>query len=471
MNSKYFIPLLVYIVIVTMGMMFEMPEMISELESNINYRLSILSVINIIIFLVMTHQINRSWIRFEILFLLGFIIVHFQIPFYASIGIEPLDPYFVWINKGVVNYATWMSSTAIHLWMLGYILIVLIRRKTIRSLPIGIKRYMRLMDVFILILFFIFLILVGSEFLGGSYRGTANWGAGATYVFLLLNSVLFLRVIYFFRNAALSSTRRSLLYILTSARNHPILTGVICSYLPLFLLLGDRGPVAQLGLMIIGAYSIYFKRIGFLFFSSMIIIGSIVFTIVGFGRMNVQSDESILSSGYDSFNDRKEVHPTYELATTVRLQYRSLSVVPRYHPHLYGGTVALNFVSIIPFLGGRLISFFNIPEMYHSSSMFFTIISQGPNYTWGEGTEILADLYLNFGVFGAFIIMFLFGVFISVINLNCKLTMSDASVIMYLVFLIFAIYLNRSTLFFPLKLMTYMLVINKLIPSRIMDRA
>ena len=36
-----------------------------------------------------------------------------------------------------------------------------------------------------------------------------------------------------------------------------------------FLLLGDRGPVAQLGLMIIGAYSIYFKRIGFLFFSSI----------------------------------------------------------------------------------------------------------------------------------------------------------------------------------------------------------
>lgn len=73
-------------------------------------------------FLISNLKIFKSWVRYDLFFLLGFLILHFQIPFLAAIGIEPQRPNFIWINKMVVNYATWLSAISMLMWQLGFLI-------------------------------------------------------------------------------------------------------------------------------------------------------------------------------------------------------------------------------------------------------------------------------------------------------------------------------------------------------------
>src|SRR5690606_28548105 len=96
------------------------PELYSEFSFNYNFFLGLTYLVLISVFLLDQRLKNKNWLRFDIIFLIGYTIVHFQIPFLASIGVEPTRPDFVWLNKDVVNYATWMSLVAINFWILGF---------------------------------------------------------------------------------------------------------------------------------------------------------------------------------------------------------------------------------------------------------------------------------------------------------------------------------------------------------------
>ena len=62
------------------------------------------------------------------------------------------------------------------------------------------KIHSPILDKLSVVLFLLFISLVGKDFLTGNYDGGKNWGAGASYVFLLLRVVLYLKIIYFFIN-------------------------------------------------------------------------------------------------------------------------------------------------------------------------------------------------------------------------------------------------------------------------------
>ena len=177
------------------------PTKVEVFDNNINFILPFIGLINVFVFLSTSTKITNSWIGYDTLFLLGFVIVHFQIPFLASIGIEPSKPDFVWINKNVVNYATWLSLLAVLVWMLGFWFSSLKRLKynTIQEEK-PYKVDSKKIDTLLLVLFLAFLGLVGSEFLSGSYDGGDNWGAGTAYVYMLLRVVIILKLIYFFIN-------------------------------------------------------------------------------------------------------------------------------------------------------------------------------------------------------------------------------------------------------------------------------
>ena len=102
---------------------FLKPNYLEPFDDSLNFSLSFIAFINVMVFLSTTNSFYlSSWVRYDILFLLGFLIVHFQIPFLSSLGIQPEKPDFVWININVVNYATWISTIALFLWQLGFLL-------------------------------------------------------------------------------------------------------------------------------------------------------------------------------------------------------------------------------------------------------------------------------------------------------------------------------------------------------------
>src|SRR5690625_4744757 len=125
------------------------PSRYEEMDHLYILSLSIVFIILVVNFLRSHRRYTSNWLRFDVMFLIGYGIVHFQIPFLASIGIEPSRPSFIWINKEVINFATWMSLVSIILWMYGYSLNknkMFVREKTDRRKSFKINYYLYDLD-------------------------------------------------------------------------------------------------------------------------------------------------------------------------------------------------------------------------------------------------------------------------------------------------------------------------------------
>src|SRR5690625_869161 len=436
------------------------PSRYEEMDHLYILSLSIVFIILVVNFLRSHRRYTSNWLRFDVMFLIGYGIVHFQIPFLASIGIEPSRPSFIWINKEVINFATWMSLVSIILWMYGYSLNknkMFFREKTDRRKSFKINYY--LYDFLLLFSFVMFLFLVGGEFLSGAYN-LELWGEGANYAYLILRILLYLRIIYFMKDIPADSSIKK---IFANLASNKLFALILIAYTILFFRTGDRGPVLQIALLIGGAYAIFIKPILLRQLIVFISMGAFIFTILRFGRGRdaIEFEEgNIFARGYSGYQEqRDDINITDELATSVRIQYRALDVVPEKHPYLYGLTFLTVGIGIIPFGASAFLDLFEIPKIYSGSSNFFTFLGQGHYPTYGEGSEILADIYINFGLYGTFLVMFFFGVWSGKIYRQAEAA-KFISILIILTLLYSALSMNRGMLFTPLKDIVYILFFN-----------
>lgn len=448
---------------------FLKPNYLEPFDDSLNFSFALLVFINVMIFWSTTNSFFlSSWIRYDALFLLGFLIVHFQIPFLASLGIQPENPDFIWININVANYATWMSTIALFLWQIGFLLQSKKELNNLNQQFIKYKVDSSKLDFLLLVFFVIFISLVGSEFLRGSYNGTENWGEGATYAYLLLSITLYLKIIYFFINSAEINFNKS--NFVSLLIKNKVFVFILIFYLSIFLVAGDRGTIMEIAILIMAGYSIYQKKIRFVVFIFMTFATAFMFTIISLGRTDdaINRKGNVFESGYENFNStRGGFNPTDELASTNRILYRALDVVPFSHPYLYGLTFYGDIIGVVPFAGGIYQKAIDLPDMYKSSSYFFTVLGQGKYYSSGEGSEILADIYINFGLYGVFILMFFFGYFVSYLTFRATIYKDHKTVLIYMLLLMGAIYINRSNFLDPIKIIFYGLLFDKFLTKRI----
>lgn len=438
-----------------------MPESRGPINNELLLTLSLIVLTNVILFLSVMKSCFGTVLNFQTFFLLGFLIVHFQIPFYNSIGAPPQNPRFIWTNPNVVNFGTWVSFMGGLIWIIGnYIGIILYSGKRRISTKKNKVANLTILDGLILILFISFIALVGAVFLSGSYDGGKNWGAGASYVNVLLRVSICLRIFYFFYNY---SFLRSNVSLKAYALNNKLFLIILLFYLVIFMNAGDRGPLIECGVLILACYSYFIRSIRIWQLALLVFVGSTFLTILKLGRgKNVSSEGSILERGLESLFDN-DSNTTEELASSVRIVYKAVDQVPDQHEYLYGLTMFMDIATAIPFAGGYVIETFSIPEIYRSSTYFFTITGQGLFYTYGEGSEILGDIYINFGLIGVIILMFLFGIYISRTSIKAFIYGDFNNLLIIFMLISTAIYMNRSVLFFPLQLVVYTLLLDKFI--------
>lgn len=438
------------------------PEKYSLFNNSINITLTFIVLLNVFVFFNTVKTYYKSWIRYDTLFIIGFLIVHFQIPFLAAIGIDPTRPDYIWINKDVVNFATWFSTIVFLLWILGFYLFLVNKNESKQVDTLRYQFSSKSLNVLTLIFTILFVLLVGSEFLSGAYSGISNWGPGAVYVFLLLRVFLSLNIIYLFINNSNNDKKEKNIFRLLMTNK--VLIGSSAVIISIFLLAGDRGTVMQIGLIYLGAYSIFMKNISFKELIALISIGAVVFTFMGLGRTNETLHGNIFSRGIENVQKGDGLNnPTNELASSVRILYRGLNVVPDKIPYLNGVTLITNIVDVIPFLD----RIYELPSNYMNSTTFFTILGQGPNYTYGEGSEIIADLYINLGFWLTLIVFIFFGHFISYLTYEAHFYKNHKIIIIYLILITSAVYINRSNFLSPLKDIIYALIIDRILTKRI----
>lgn len=439
------------------------PDKYTDFNADYIFILSIIYLILVLLFFLNQSIKEQNWMRFDVIFLLGYSIVHFQIPFLASIGIESSRPDFVWINKDVVNYATWMSTVSICLWMLGY-LSIKPNKKLIDNNCFFIDY--KLLDIVLLVVFLGFLISAGKNFLLGA-NDVNSWGGAATYFLLILETLLYLRIIYFFKDI---NKNVSVYDIFNRLILNKVFFSVLLGFTILFFLSGSRSEVISILLVTAFSYSIYIRKISLKFVVISILLGSFIFTLVGLGRERNYSDlsnQNILERGFSTLQEtEKRSNFTDELAYSVRIQYRAIDTVPESHPYLFGVTYIGTLSGIVPFASSFFINTLDIPYCYQSSSRFFTCLGQGNNITYGEGSEILGDIYINFGLYGVFLVIYFFGIFSGKVQSESK-SKNFNYILIYAVLITAALSINRGTILYVYKDIFYILLFHYLLSGRV----
>jgi oligosaccharide repeat unit polymerase len=461
MNISLFFSILSFLPI-----LFFFPGEYSLKNDGYIFMVSTLSIVNVVLFLFHTRKIYKNWFRADFLFLLGFIIIHFQIPLLSTYGIEPSHGNYTWVNKYVVNFATSFSAYAILFWIIGAHMFFVFKMKRLKNKDetnyVVVKKY--LFNVTFVLSIVIWIATVGESFLSGSYAGVYNWGPGATYAFLILRSMLMLSVVYLFiNNKGKFDSFKSFFIIFYRNKFFFVISLLYCA---IFLFIGERGELIQLASTFLGGYVIYNRNISFKKIVVFIVFTAFLFTIIGLGRSSDASSRkgNLFAEGYSKFSeDDKFIIPTDELASSVHIQYLALDMVPDKHPYLGGITMFSNIIGVIPF-GSRLV---DIPKMYQNSTLFFTISEKGKDFEFGIGSEIISDIYINLGFVVTLIVFFVLGFFMSLIVYKATFIRNHKTVIIYLGVLALALYLNRSNILVPLKPIVYCLVLDYFLTKKI----
>ncbi|MFV9472840.1 O-antigen polymerase [Advenella sp. RU8] len=465
LNTLFYLGAILILLILT-------PSIIGEFSPSLNLVYTCIYFTLVILFFIRHKKITKNWMRFDFIFLIGFTIVHIQIPALASLGIEPEKPELIWINKNIVNFSTWLSVISITIWMWGYSSYKTVNDKTTQKINFQKKTNHLVHDSLLTLTFIFFIITAGPVLFSGIYDGGESWGEGAKYIFLILNALLYLRIIYFFKEISQSSKIYTIFKDFLSNR---IFFIIVSSFILIFLLIGDRGPILKILILFFGSYAIFIKPISLKKIIFFILTGALIFTIIGMGRGKDSStfnNQNIFERGYSSLIDSDSINITGELAGSNRILYMALDSVPEKHPYLYGTTYLVNIAGAFPFLAGIVVNTFDIPLMYRGTSNFFTIISLGNHATWGVGSEVIADIYVNFSIYGVFIIMFLFGRFSAKSFIKAN-SFNMIYVLIYLCLLMDALSINRGQLLYPLQSIIYLLIlhhcflfINKFLPKK-----
>jgi oligosaccharide repeat unit polymerase len=405
---------------------------------------------------------DKNWFRLDVLFLLGFGIVHFQ--WVVMISISDIIPEYLsrkFLDANYINYGTWISTVGILSWFIGYSWLQP-KRKNIVEYRFHYKK----LFWFTAMLFILFVLTAGSKFLsGGAYKGEGGNSAGegiSTYFQLLMGiSILVLTVIVILnkKNKLKSS---AILWLFKLDKKYIILS---VSYVLLFLSVGDRGAPMQIVFAFLVLFGSLVRPIVFKEFIVIIIAGAIVLTLVGLGR-SVETDENILIAGTNEAEFSSNYDATMELANSARILYIALDNVPEHHSYFWGKLWLVRVLALVP-LAQKIYLKISDDKLYKmSSSLYITYLRYGLNPFSGEGTALIADIYLNFGLIGVMFFMLLLGLFFKKVQNELGLQRSFYWLITAAALASVAFYIGRGSLFEGTRPMIWGLVLAILLVKR-----
>ncbi len=179
----------------------------------------------------------------------------------------------------------------------------------------------------------------------------------------------------------------------------------------MYLILGDRSEFVYAGAVLLFAYVVSFRNISFV----PLVVAVLCFSFISSAARIARSfDERSIESLVEVItSEHEEVSVDAGLANISAsglLTLTAVSAVPAKFDYFMGDLKKREFLGIIPF--GRALfpqKRSNFEKQFHGTSQWLTWYILGPNSNWGVGSNIIADLYLDFGSPGVFIGMLILG--------------------------------------------------------------
>ncbi|WP_162137972.1 O-antigen polymerase [Bacteroides propionicifaciens] len=410
------------------------------------------SIIVAIVLFTYQFKVEKRNISFNSFFVVGYFITNFELAAHLlDSSLIPFNYQFYYPTTLTINYSLWLSAMAFTLYVLSYILFKkqnkALRLNNINTINVMLIK-IRFTVLLLIIANIIFYLSVGKSFWSGVYD-ESKWGSVALYLDQI-NRTLVILFMYFsfkYKNSTNKVPKDSL-----------FICGVIASALYLFLMVrtGDRGLFISLFSVSLFLYCRFIRRVNLKQLIFLGITAIVLMSIIGLGRAESVRGNSngLVASGYESFIKNEErLTPTMELASSNKLLFVAVDKYDSSN-YYFGLTMVGQVISSIPLLGGftSLITGFSFP----TSTNEFTYLMQGSRPNYGEGSHLIADLYINFGTVGVLIFMVLFGYLVATLYNSIN---KETRFIILVILISYGVYLNRSSLLFVLKPVVLILII------------
>jgi hypothetical protein len=415
-----------------------------------------------------------QWVSLSSLFTLSYLVVYYQLVLSELLGysLPMAHHYFIWPNENVVNLAFMISTLGLLFFQAAFYFGA--RRSALQ--PPEHNRNPSY-STFLLILlsylcYFFFLASSGSYVLGEYTPDNASQASSYFYKMfkVSLSAALILKASNIScRPEAVRSLRQY-----CKSMGLPLVT-LVLFHIFFSLYVGDRGPVIYFSLMFFGLFAIRKLKLSLITVAITVVSVSLLLSLVGDVRQARFSGQDywsrvktsvggLLGSGYARDGNGMPAEATIELAYSVRTLNHAVANVPSKYPHMYGLFQAQYFYSIVPGLSNQInLLIFEGDRIYDGSSNFITYLIRGRNPSSGDGSSIVADLYLDFGVIGVACGLALFGFFVgrNESRLFAGSQSSDFLWVATMVYFANSIYLSRSALMLELSnvVLIYLLIL------------
>lgn len=423
------------------------------------------SMILVLISLVIYYKFSQNsplsgfWIRPSLLFLIGYLAVNFQYLADFRVGFKTLSSRMI-IHPEVLNHCLVLGVVGILAFVAGYV------RNPIngfgksfdieRSTPVQIPT--TILTIFNVVIFLAFLATIdivsfvtGADY--GNQERTNSQFEGLLYV---SNALIVL-------SACLKSSQESSLRQYLKA--FPVVSlGIIVVYMIMRLLSGDRGPFIYTALLLFFGYAyttrikISLSKVLVYVVSGMLLISLVgiarsMDTSAGFGERLSAAFDVFSSEGRFAGSEDRSISPlTEEMGFSFFVNQTDVNAIEvKKEPLNYGLYTFTEIVSSFPFMPSFLQNTLGIPPEKFSSSGFANYhFFGGYERNWGIGTTVLGDFYLQFGVWGVLIGMFIAGIFLRFLDTTLyvrdKSMLGAFTVLLVILFSAKSVYMPRAML-------------------------
>jgi len=438
-KSQVIVALVIWLI--SLGLYFFAPN-----EYSLQYCILIFIVYLISsIWIVLRTLINNNYFNFHILFLISFFFVNFVYPIF----LYPISPIYFSVFKFIFNENVITKATALALigsssYIVGVSLLAHEKHHSQIKLKNNYKALQFIFSCFVYFMFIILFYFAGTEMITGRFGSSENIPSGLLAFFQAGIGV----------SVILSINKKNKGTILNFIKNFnkPILLILLC-YILLFIYIGDREPAMQIILITICCFSLFVRPIKLKNLIILVLVGMLMLSFIGAARSkNINASDSGVNNFVSRGIGNIQFGSFFDIGMDLIINNRNLYVGYDYANKKglnYGRSMVRYIFAPIPGMP-RLMTdlLFDATPNELSSGRFLT---DEANASWGLGTNIIADLYMELGLFGVIVFMFLLGYIVMKLHIKAVNNQNYAFIIGYIFLVGFSVYLPRSTVFEPLR--------------------
>ena len=419
-------------------------------------------------------SLHRFWLRPSIICLFSLVIVAFQLSIDHVLGNTSID---ATLFPGASAYADFCFFSA-GIFIFSYLLGLEYKNNILfKQRETCIKKKQAIAWLVLMIVTFVsFVSTIDVYFFlsGAAYQGSGD----ADYVYTISNTLEGLYQAFFYITLGSYSkligtgTNESSKSFWRFLKGFPIVFWIcVILYLILRLFSGDRGPVIYNSLAIIYAYILCSKyKFKLYFVIASFIIGAMFVSFLGTFRSR-DSDLSIAMKVYETINRQNELSasdnksifgPTVELAESEDTHFMAVRDIAKNRTtYSLGRYTLLSLTGAIPGLKRKYLYDLGLTPGEIDSSIYFSISSQGNNYSFGEGSSMFGEAYLEFGLLGMILFGLLLGFIYKQVDISLMQNRSFSVISLAIIFKLSAqaIYMGRTSFAIELGSVLHLIVL------------